>query len=143
MLVRRKNEKLRVTRYDCNVEQFYTKIQQKNNYNSPLILLTCLLWETAVFLMYKVVSIQVVLIRPQALKLFKNFDHFKYSLRVKKENIWVEYSSSCKPSNVKILTTRLNELVSKRPVTTLSLVLLFLFVFLFSIVLFITISRNS
>ena len=93
--------------------------------------------------MDKVVSIQVVLIRPQALKLFKNFDHFKYSLRVKKENIWVEYSSSCKPSNVKILTTRLNELVSKRPVTTLSLVLLFLFVFLFSIVLFITISRNS
>ena len=107
MLLRRKNEKLRVTRYDCNVEQFYTKIQQKNNYNSPLILLTCLLWETAVYPMDKVVSIQVVLIRPQALKLFKNFDHFKYSLRVKKENIWVEYSSSCKPSNVKILTTRL------------------------------------
>ena len=37
--------------------------------------------------------------------IIKNFDHFKYSLRVKKENIWGEYSSSCKPSNVKILTT--------------------------------------
>ena len=81
--------------------------------------------------MDKVVSIQVVLIRPQALKLFKNFHHFKYSLHMKKENILGEYSSSCKPSNVKILTIRLNELVSKRPVTTLSLVLLFLFVFCF------------
>ena len=44
-----------------------------------------------------VVSIQVVSIRPQALKLHKNFDHFKYSLHGHK-NIWGEYSSYFKPS---------------------------------------------
>ena len=44
-----------------------------------------------------VVSIQGVSIRPQALKLLKNFDHFKYSLHGHK-NIWGEYSSYFKPS---------------------------------------------
>ena len=43
-----------------------------------------------------VVSIQVVSIGPQALKLHKNFDHFKYSLHGHK-NIWGEYSSYFKP----------------------------------------------
>ena len=35
-----------------------------------------------------VVSIQVVLIKTQEVNLHKSFDHFKYSLRVNKENIW-------------------------------------------------------
>ena len=43
---------------------------------------------------YKVVSIQVVSIQTQAVKLHENFVHFKYSLRVKKKNIWGEYLRS-------------------------------------------------
>ena len=40
----------------------------------------------------------VVSIRTQAVKLLKNFDHFKYSLRVNKKNILGDYSSFFKPS---------------------------------------------
>ena len=43
---------------------------------------------------YKVVSIQVVSIQTQAVKLHKNFVHFKYSFRVNKKNIWGEYLRS-------------------------------------------------
>ena len=49
---------------------------------------------------YKVVSIQVVSIRTQAVKLLKNFDHLKYlkySLRVNKKSILDDYSSFFKP----------------------------------------------
>ena len=45
---------------------------------------------------YKVVSLQVVSIRTQAVKLHKNFDHFKKSLQLK--NILGEHSSFFKPS---------------------------------------------
>ena len=34
-----------------------------------------------------IVLIQVVLMEPQALKLHKNFDHFKYSLHMNEKNI--------------------------------------------------------
>ena len=44
---------------------------------------------------YKVVSIQVFSI--QAVKLHKNFDHFKCSLRVNEDKILGEYSSFFKP----------------------------------------------
>ena len=55
---------------------------------------------------YKVVSIQVVSI--QAVKLHKNFDHFKYSLRVNKEKILGQYSSFFKPwSSWKFIEIRL------------------------------------
>lgn len=55
---------------------------------------------------YKVMSLQVVWtrpqalfwIRPQTLKLLKNFDHFKYNLCVNEKNIWGHYSSFFKPS---------------------------------------------
>ena len=47
---------------------------------------------------YKVMSLQVVLIRPQALKLLKNFDHFTYNLRLNDKNILSDYSSFFKPS---------------------------------------------
>ena len=36
---------------------------------------------------YKVVSLQVVSIQTQAVKLHENFVHFKYSLRVNKKNL--------------------------------------------------------
>ena len=47
-----------------------------------------------------IVLIQVVLMEPQALKLHKNFDHFKYSLHMNEKNInfWAEYSLFLKPS---------------------------------------------
>ena len=47
-----------------------------------------------------VVSIQVVSLRTQAVKLHKNFDHLRYSLRVnkKKKTIWGVYSSFLKPN---------------------------------------------
>ena len=44
---------------------------------------------------YKVVSIRVV--STQAVKLHKNVDHSKFSLRVNKEKILGEYSSFFKP----------------------------------------------
>ena len=43
---------------------------------------------------YKVVSMQVVSIQTQDVKLHENFVHFKYSLRVNKKNIWGEYLRS-------------------------------------------------
>ena len=43
----------------------------------------------------------------QAVKLHENFDHFKYTLRMKTKNIWCEYSS-------KLFTPWLNQLVSKQ-----------------------------
>ena len=61
------------------------------------------------FFLFKVISMQVVLIRPQALRLPENFDQFKYSL-----HIWDEYSSTFFSKYVKLLTPRLNKLVSKR-----------------------------
>ena len=45
------------------------------------------------FFVFKVISIRVVSIRPQALRLHENFDHLKYSL-----HIWGEYFSFFKPS---------------------------------------------
>ena len=38
-----------------------------------------------------VVSIQVVSLRTQAVKLHKNFDHFRYSLRVNKKKTFAVY----------------------------------------------------
>ena len=43
---------------------------------------------------YKLVSILFVSIQTQAVKLNKNFVHFKYSLRVSKKNILGEYLCS-------------------------------------------------
>ena len=43
---------------------------------------------------YKLVSILFVSIQTQAVKLNKNFVHFKYSLRVNKKNILGEYLCS-------------------------------------------------
>ena len=43
---------------------------------------------------YKLVSILFVSIQTQAVKLNKNFVHFKYSLRVNKKNISGEYLCS-------------------------------------------------
>ena len=47
-----------------------------------------------------IVLIQVVLMEPQALKLHKNFDHFKYSLHMNEKNInfGLRYSLFLKPS---------------------------------------------
>ena len=45
------------------------------------------------FFVFKVISIRVVSIRPQARRLHENFDQLKYSL-----HIWGEYSSFFKPS---------------------------------------------
>ena len=45
----------------------------------------------------------VVSIGTQAVKLHKNFVHFKYSLRVNKKNILSEYSSFLKPTDVKLV----------------------------------------
>ena len=46
---------------------------------------------------------EVVLIQTQAMKLHKNFDHSKYSLRMNQKNIFGEYSSFFKPSNCNYL----------------------------------------
>ena len=43
---------------------------------------------------YKLVSILFVSIQTQAVKLNKNFVHFKYSLQVNKKNIFGEYLCS-------------------------------------------------
>ena len=74
---------------------------------------------------YKVVLLQVVSIRTQAVKLHKNFDHFKKSSQLK--NILGEHSSFFKPSTWNYLHLenfeRINlyrntqAFVSKRPVT--------------------------
>jgi len=45
-----------------------------------------------------VVSIQVVWIRTQSVKLHKTFDHFKLSLGVNKKNVWRECSFFFTPS---------------------------------------------
>ena len=47
--------------------------------------------------MEPVISIQVVLIWTQAVKLHKNFVHFKQSLRMNKKNILIKYSLFFKP----------------------------------------------
>ena len=57
---------------------------------------------------YKIVSI-----RTQAVQLQKNFAHFKFSLRVKKKNIFGGYCSFLAKC-VKLFTARLNKLVLKR-----------------------------
>ena len=60
--------------------------------------------------------------RTQAVKLHKNFDHFKKSLQLNKKNILGEYSSFFKPSTWKYLqldgiNLYRNDFASKRPVT--------------------------
>ena len=47
-----------------------------------------------------IVLIQVVLMEPQALKLHKNFDHFKYSLHMNKKNINFGLNILCSLSQV-------------------------------------------
>ena len=74
------------------------------------------------FFLFQVISIQFVSIRPEALRLHENFDHFKYSL-----HIWGEYSSFFKPSAwnflhldwINLYRNYLywNDFVRKRPVT--------------------------
>ena len=68
-----------------------------------------------------IVSIQVVLRWTQAVKLYKNFFHFKYSLRVNKKNILAGYSLLFKSSTLNYLHLSWvniieNVFVSKRPV---------------------------
>ena len=61
-----------------------------------------------------VVSIQVVSIRIQVVKLYKKFDHFKLSLGVNKKNIlaWMFFVLCGK--YLKLFTPGLNKLLSKR-----------------------------
>ena len=47
-----------------------------------------------------IVLIQVVLMEPQALKLHKNFDHFKYSLHMNEKNINFGLNILCSLSQV-------------------------------------------
>ena len=47
-----------------------------------------------------IVLIQVVLMEPQALKLHKNFDHFKYSLHMNEKNINSGLNILCSLSQV-------------------------------------------
>ena len=47
-----------------------------------------------------IVLIQVALIEPQALKLHKNFDHFKYSLHMNKKHINFGLNILCSLSQV-------------------------------------------
>ena len=47
-----------------------------------------------------IVLIQVVLMEPQALKLHKNFDHFKYSLHMNEKNINFQLNILCSLSQV-------------------------------------------
>lgn len=60
------------------------------------------------FFLFKVISIQVVSIRPQVLRLHETFDQFKYSL-----HIWVNILRSLTQVR-ETFTPRLNEFVSKR-----------------------------
>ena len=64
-----------------------------------------------------VVSIQVVSIRIQVVKLYKKFDHFKLSLGVNKKNIlaWMFFVLCGK--YLKLFTPGLNKLLSKRSAT--------------------------
>ena len=47
-----------------------------------------------------IVLIQVVLMETQALKLHKNFDHFKYNLHMNEKNINFELNILCSLSQV-------------------------------------------
>ena len=53
------------------------------------------------------------------MKLHKNFDHFKCSLRVNKNNI-LDPSFFKQVREMKLFTNRLNKLVAKRPVNDAS-----------------------
>ena len=75
------------------------------------------------FFLFKVIFMQVVLIRSQALRLHENFDQFEYRL-----HIWGEYPSFFKPSTWNCLHLNWinlyrndlywNDFVKKRPVTS-------------------------
>ena len=70
------------------------------------------------FFLFKVIFMQVVLIRSQALRLHENFDQFEYRL-----HIWGEYPSFFKPStwnclHLNWINLYRNDFVKKRPVTS-------------------------
>ena len=66
---------------------------------------------------FKVILIQVISIQTQAVKLHKNFVHFKYSLQVNKKSILGEYLHSLSQVCGTIYTSWMNKLVSKRLVS--------------------------
>ena len=72
--------------------RFHFKVMRKSLWHSiiTLSLSPLICWTVNRSFRYKV--LQVVLVRPQALKFHKNFDHFKYSLHVNKNLGWIFFA---------------------------------------------------